>query len=311
MSTRVLQFPATEDIRERVAASVEASLSEVMGELAWLALRKQMVKLYHLTPEDLVYDYERFIASAATMLGRSATIILFPLVLAHLRKSFPGILEDVGAIEDVAPKLESVDPSFKVQSAVMEKMKSGDHAMVLYDSLEMKERIVNWFYKGAVEKNLMFVMVAGSPDRSNITGDLSSRALPVDAEAGRASLHSVRETFFYQYVFSPQQAVESLKGFAASAKKKGFRGTRIVLDNTGLLKYGEEGGLAVLEGKLGTKLLFPASVLCSYDQRLFVGKEKLRQRLVDAHSFVIVPSGFVLPSVDLGRPGKGAFNDNH
>ncbi|MGA1974962.1 MAG: MEDS domain-containing protein [Conexivisphaerales archaeon] len=304
MSTKVLYFPRTENIREQVAASVDASLAEAMGELAWPALRKQLSALYGLSPEDLVYNHDRFVESVGALLGANAAVILYPLVLAHLKATFPEALSGVDSLDKAPQKLEDIDRSLKVQMVVMEKMKLGEHVMVLYDSLEMKEQVIQWFYKGAVEKDFMFALIAGSPDRSNITGDLSSRGLPVNVDTKRTSVLSVRESFFENFVFSPQKAVDMLRDLVTEAKGKGFKGVRVVIDNGGLLRYGEEVGVAQLEKALGAKLPFSAHIMCTYDKRHFGSKEKLRQMLIDSHSLVILPEGFQLVYVDYGPMGQ-------
>ncbi|HVP23016.1 MAG TPA: MEDS domain-containing protein [Conexivisphaerales archaeon] len=304
MSNKVLFFPKSENIREQVAASVDASLAEAMGELAWPALRKQLASLYGLSPEDLVYNHDRFVESVGHLLGVNAAVILYPLVLAHLKVTFPQALSSVESLDEAPGKLEEIDGSLKVQMVVMEKMKLGEHVMVLYDNLEMKEQVIQWFYKGAVEKDFMFSLIAGSPDRSNITGDLSSRGLPVNVDSKRTSLLSVRESFFDNYVFSPQKAVDKLRQLVRDAKERGYKGVRVVIDNGGLLRYGEEVGVAQLERALGAKLPFSAHVMCTYDKRHFGSKEKLRQMLIDSHGLVILPEGFQLVFVDYGPPGQ-------
>jgi hypothetical protein len=304
MSTKVLYFPKQENIREQVAASVDASLAEAMGELAWPALKKQLSAVYGLSPEDLVYDHSKFVESVGALLGKHAAVILYPLVLAHLKTTFPHALGGVDSLDDAPEKLEAIDHSLQVQTAVMEKMKSGEHAMVLYDTLEMKEQTILWFYKGAVERDFMFVLIAGSPDRSNLTGDLSSRGLPVNVDMKRTTLRSVRESFFDNFVFSPQKATDRLRSFVAEAKSKGYKGVRVVIDNGGLLRYGEDAGVARLEQALGPKLPFGAHVMCTYDKRLFGSKEKLRSLLIDSHALVILPEGFQLVWVDYGPAGQ-------
>ncbi len=304
MSNKVLYFPKSENIREQVAASVDASLAEAMGELAWPALRKQLASLYGLSPEDLVYHHDRFVESVGALLGPNAAVILYPLVLAHLKVTFPQALRNVESLDEAPAKLEEIDSSLKVQMVVMEKMKLGDHLMVLYDSLEMKEQVIQWFYKGAVEKDFMFSLIAGSPDRSNITGDLSSRGLPVSVDSKRTSVLSVRESFFDNFVFSPQKAVDKLKELVAEARGKGYKGVRVVIDNGGLLRYGEEVGVAQLERALGSKLPFSAHIMCTYDKRILGSKEKLRQMLIDSHGLVILPEGFQLVYVDYGPAGQ-------
>jgi hypothetical protein len=304
MSTKVLYFPKSENIREQVAASVDASLAEAMGELAWPGLRKVLASQYGLSPEDLVYNHNRFVESVGALLGAHAAVIIYPLVLAHLKVTFPRALSEVRSLDDAPEKLEEIDSSLKVQTVVMEKMKLGEHVMVLYDSLEMKEQVVQWFYKGAVEKEFMFALIAGSPDRSNITGDLSSRGLPVNVDEKRTSLLSVRDSFFDNFVFSPQKALDRLRELVTEAKVKGYKGVRVVIDNGGLLRYGEEVGVAQLEKALGAKLPFSAHVMCTYDKRLLTSKEKLRQMLVDSHGLVILPEGFKLVYVDYGPTGQ-------
>jgi uncharacterized protein (DUF1697 family) len=304
MSNKVLYFPRSENIREQVAASVDASLAEAMGELAWPALRKQLANLYGLSPEDLVYNHDRFVESVGALLGAHAAVILYPLVLAHLKVTFPRALSGVDSLDEAPAKLEEIDSSLKVQVIVMEKMKLGDHLMVLYDSLEMKEQVIQWFYKGAVEKDFMFALIAGSPDRSNITGDLSSRGLPTNVDSKRTLVLSVRESFFDNFVFSPQKAVDKLRQLVAEAKDKGYKGVRVVIDNGGLLRYGEEVGVAQLERALGAKLPFSAHIMCTYDKRHFGSKEKLRQMLIDSHGLVILPEGFQLVYVDYGPSGQ-------
>jgi len=304
MSTKVLYFPRSENIREQVAASVDASLAEAMGELAWPALRKQLSALYGLSPEDLVYNHQRFVDSVGALLGINAAVILYPLVLAHLKVTFPRALSGVVSLDEAPERLEEIDHSLKVQMVVMEKMKLGDHLMVLYDSLEMKEQVIQWFYKGAVEKDFMFALIAGSPDRSNITGDLASRGLPVNVDAKRTSILSVRESFFDNFVFSPQKALDKLRLLVTEAKGRGYKGVKVVIDNGGLLRYGEEVGVAQLERALGAKLPFSAHIMCTYDKRHFGSKEKLRQMLIDSHGLVILPEGFQLVYVDYGPTGQ-------
>jgi hypothetical protein len=291
MSIKLLYFPKSDNVRDQVATSVDASLAEAMGELAWPALKKQLSSLYGLSPEDLVYNYGRFVDSVGALLGKHASVILYPLVLAHLKATFPGALGDVDSLEEAPSKLEEIDSSLKVQMVVMERMKLGDHIMVLYDSLEMKEQLIQWFYKGAVEKEFMFALIAGSPDRSNITGDLSSRGLPADVDSERTSILSVRDSFFDNYVFSPQKAVTVLRDLAAKAKDKGYKGIRAVVDNGGLIRYGEEAGVAQLEKSLGARLPFSAHVMCTYDTRLFKSAYKLGPSLLDSHGLVILPEG--------------------
>jgi len=302
--TKVLRYPASEDVRQKVTVSVDTTLTEVMGEVAWPALRKQLAKLYGLLPEDLVYDYDRFITSAGVLLGYGPTLILFPLVLSHLKDSFPGVLDEARSMEDVAKLLQDVDPSIKVQSAVMERTKFGDHIMLLYDTLDMKERVLTWFYKGAIERNHLFVLITGSPDRSTVTGDVFSRGLPVGSDAGRSELMSVRDALFHDYVFDPRSSILKIREIAEGAKKKGFRGARIVLDSGGLMRYGEEGGLALLEAGLGIRTSMPAVVMCAYDVRGLTDKDKLRARLLDSHGLAIVPEKLGLSRVDYGPPGQ-------
>jgi hypothetical protein len=78
----------------------------------------------------------------------------------------------------------------------------------------------------------------------------------------------------------------------------------VVIDNGGLLRYGEEVGVAQLERALGAKLPFSAHIMCTYDKRHFGSKEKLRQMLIDSHGLVILPEGFQLVYVDYGPTGQ-------
>jgi len=294
MSLSVLRFPKS-NIREQVAASVDASISEAIGEQAWRELRRELLDLYGLEPGDIVYDQERFVESVGELLGRHPSVVLYPLVLAHLKGSFPEALKDAESIQDVPPKMETIDLSLQVQNAVMEKVGPGDHVLVLCDNLNMKEQVVRWFCRAAGEKGEMFVLITGNPYGSSTSGTLDIRELVDQAHRTSSFQLSVRKVFFQGYEFSEITAIETLQGLAEEAVKKGFRGIRLVMDTADLLKFGEDEGVMRLEKALGSRLPFNAVFLCTYDSKQFQGKEGLRESLIGCHSLLILPEGCALP----------------
>jgi hypothetical protein len=288
MPPNPLRFPKS-SIRDQVGATVEASLSEAIGDDAWRELRRELFNVYGLEPGDIVYDQERFMESVGQLLGKHPSAVLYPLVLAHLKRAFPVALKDAELIQDVPSKMEAVDLSIQVQRAVMEKVSPGDHVLVLCDNLTMKQQVAKWFCRAAGERGEMFVLITGNPYGSSGTGSLDVRELAdVDHRASSFQL-SVRNVFFEGYEFSELAAIEALQGLSEESTKKGYKGIRLVLDMADLLKYGEEGGVMKLEKALGTRLPFNAIFLCTYESNQFNQKEGLREALVDLHSLLIVP----------------------
>jgi hypothetical protein len=288
MSSKMLRFPKS-GIREQVGAIVNASLSEAIGDNAWRELRSELSDLYGLEPEDIVYDQERFIESVGMLLGKHPSVVLYPLVLAHLKGVFPEALAEAWSIQDVPSKMETVDLSLVVQRTVMENMGPGDHVLALCDNLNMKEQVVRWFCRAAGERGEMFVLITGNPYGASTSGSLLIREL-VD-QASRASCFQlkVRDVFFEGYEFSELAAIEALQGLAEESIKKGYRGIRLVIDWADMLKFGEEEGVLKLEKALGTRLPFNAVFLCTYDSKQFQGKEGLREALGETHSLLILP----------------------
>jgi hypothetical protein len=288
MPSVVLHFPKS-NIREQVSASVDASISEAIGEQAWRELRRELLDLYGLEPGDIVYDQEKFVESVGELLGRHPSVVLYPLVLAHLKGSFPEALKDAEAIQDVPPRMGAIDLSLQVQNAVMEKVGPGDHVLVLCDNLNMKEQVVRWFCRAAGEKGEMFVLITGNPYGASTSGTLDIRELVDSAHRTSSYQLSVRNVFFQGYEFSELTAIETLQGLAEEALKKGFRGIRLVMDTADLLKFGEDQGVMRLEKALGSRLPFNAIFLCTYDSKQFQGKEGLRDALIEDHSLLILP----------------------
>jgi hypothetical protein len=234
------------------------------------------------------------VESVGELLGRHPSVVLYPLVLAHLKSSFPQALKDAESIQDVPPKMGSIDLSIQVQNAVMEKVGPGDHVLVLCDNLNMKEQVVRWFCRAAGEKGEMFVLITGNPYGSSTSGTLDIRELVDSAHRASSYQLSVRNVFFRGYEFSELTAIETLQGLAEEAVKKGFRGIRLVMDTADLLKYGEEEGVTRLEKALGGRLPFNAIFLCTYDSKQFQGKGALRESLIGCHSLLILPEGYFL-----------------
>ncbi len=301
MASNVLHFPKS-NIREQVAASVDASLSEAIGEEAWRELKRELLDLYGLEPGDIVYDQELFVESVGQLLGRHPSVVLYPLVLAHLKGSFPEALKDAESIQDVPLRMEAIDSSLQIQNAVMEKVGPGGHVLVLCDNLNMKIQVVTWFCRAAGEKGEMFVLITGNPYGSSTSGTLDIRELVDQAHRSSSFQLSVRTVFFQGYEFSELTAIETLQGLAEEAIKKGFNGIRLVLDTEDMLKFGEEEGVMRFEKALGSMLPFNAVFLCTYDSKQFQGKEGLRESLIRCHSLLILPEGYVLPQAD-AAPG--------
>jgi hypothetical protein len=288
MSSNVLRFSKS-GIREQVGAVVSASLSEAIGDKAWLELRRELLGLYGLEPEDVVYDQERFIESVGALLGRHPSVVLYPLVLTHLKASFPEALKDAESILEVPAKMEAVDLSLAVQRAVMESVGPGDHILAIYDNLNMKEQVVRWFCKAAGERGEMLVLISGNPYGQSTSGSLSIAELVDQAHRASSFQLKVREVFFKGYEFSEFAAMEALQGLAEESIKKEYRGIRLVMDMADLLKFGEEEGVLKLEKALGPRLPFNAVFLCTYDTHQFQRRTELKGALEAAHSLLILP----------------------
>ncbi|HVP23275.1 MAG TPA: MEDS domain-containing protein [Conexivisphaerales archaeon] len=288
MSSAVLRFPKS-GIRDQVSATVGASLSEAIGDEPWRELRRQLIEIYGLEPEDIVYEQDKFMESVGLLLGRHPSVVLFPLVLAHLKAAFPEALQGAETIQDLPSRMEVVDPSLVVQRALMDRVASGDHVLALCDNLNMKEQVVRWFCRAAGEKGEMFVLITGNPYGASTTGTLDIRELADQAHRSSSFQLSVREVFFQGYEFSEIAAVETLQGLAEESQKKGFRGIRLVMDASDLMKYGEQEGVMRLEKALGVRLPFNAVFLCTYDIKQFTGKDDVRQELASHHSLLVIP----------------------
>ncbi len=232
MSSNVLRFPKS-GVRDQVGAVVDASLSEAVGDKAWRELRRELLDLYGLEPADMIDDQARFVECVGELLGKHPSVVLYPFVLAHLKGVFPEALKEAESIQDVPAKMETVDLSLRVQRAVMENVRPGDHVLALCDNLNMKEQVVRWFCKAAGEKGEMFVLITGNPYGASTSGSLDIREL-VDQDHRASSYQlSVREVFFEGYEFSESAASGSLQGLAEESVKKGYGGIRLVLDMAG------------------------------------------------------------------------------
>ena len=171
-------------------------------------------------------------------------------------------------------------------------LKPTDHAILFYEYVEDKYRVVFGFLKAGLDAHEAVAYVAGVDETpSQIKSYWEKRRVDVDAfeKKGMLQILSYKDWYLAGGEFSVQRTVALWAKLLSDALAEGFKGLRVAGDATWFFKRGMKKELLEYENSLHRVLDMPLIAICAYSLPVLMeqNEAQLVVDLIKAHNNVI------------------------
>ena len=171
-------------------------------------------------------------------------------------------------------------------------LKPTDHAILFYEYVEDKYRVVFDFLKAGLDAHEAVAYVAGVDETpGQVRGLLGKRGVDVDAceKKGMLQVLSYKDWYLLGGEFNVQRTVALWAGLLSDALAEGFKGLRVAGDATWFFRRGMKRELLEYENALHRVLDMPMIAICAYSLPVLMEQNEVQLvvDLIKAHNNVI------------------------